>query len=153
MPYLRLYSPSLSIELKRKLAFQLTEALLNALGLDDTYRHRTMIHFAPFHPDDIAVGGELISDGGAPDYLLEITERSLSGAQKSAAVNALVPVLMKNFGLRKEQSWKVNIRFESYEPSDFAVGGNFLDDVEPNNPFRLRSRAMKTATTPVTQAS
>ncbi|GAC1645909.1 MAG: hypothetical protein NVS9B15_03670 [Acidobacteriaceae bacterium] len=142
MPYLRLCSPALSIELKRKLAFQLTEAVLECFGLDEEVRHRTTIHFDSFEPQDMAVGGELVSDGSAPDYTLEITERELTEKQKRAALKSLLPVLMKNFGLRKEQSWKVNIRFNSYRPSDFAVGGTFLDEVEQNNPFRLRSRAM-----------
>lgn len=139
MPYLRLYSPSLSIELKRKLAIELTEAALTGLDYDDEARQRTTIHFVAIEPDDIAVAGELISDGGSPDYTLELTERHLNHDKKHAVVKTLLPVLMRNFGLRKEQRWKVNIKFNSYQPEDFAVGGTFLNELERGYAFRLHS--------------
>lgn len=153
MPHLRLQSPALSAELKRKLAFQLTDAVIAGLCMDDSCRQRTTIRFDAVNAEDLAVAGELLSEGGAPDYLLEITDLALSDAQKHAAVKAIVPVLMQNFGLRKEQAWKINIRFHCYQASDYAVGGTFLDEVEVGNPFRLRARAMQINTPSATRAS
>jgi phenylpyruvate tautomerase PptA (4-oxalocrotonate tautomerase family) len=139
MPYLRLYSPTLSIELKRKLAFQLTDATLRGFGYQDEARQRTTIHFVAFEPDDIAVAGELVADVGAPDYTLEVTEHDISDAQRRSVVKELLPVLMQNFGLRKEQRCKVNIKFNTFSPSDLAVGGTFLNEVQPRDSIRLHS--------------
>ena len=139
MPHLRLFSPALSIELKRKLALQLTEAALLGFGYSEDARQRTTVQFVGIEPDDVAIAGELVSDGGSPDYTLEITERHLTDEKKHAAVKELLPVLMSNFGLRKEQRWKVNIKFQGYQLEDFAVGGIFLDDFEKRNAFRLHS--------------
>lgn len=139
MPFLRLYSPSLSIELKRKLAVQLTEAAIRGLEYPEEVQQRTTIHFVAIEPDDVAVAGVLVSDGGTPDYTLEVTERHLTQAKKHAVVKELMPVLMKNFGLRQEQRWKVNIKFSSYALEDFAVGGTFLSELEDKFAFRLHS--------------
>ncbi len=139
MPYLRLFSPALSTELKRKLAYQLTDAAIRGLGYTEETRQRTTVHFVPIEADDIAVAGELISDGGSPDYTLEITGRELTKDAKRAAVKELLPVIMQNFGLRKEQRWKVNIKFNSYSLSDFSVGGTFLDELEKKSAFRLHA--------------
>jgi phenylpyruvate tautomerase PptA (4-oxalocrotonate tautomerase family) len=139
MPFLRLYSPALSIELKRKLAFQLTDAALRGFGYQDEARRRTTIHFVAIEPDDMAVAGELISDVGAPDYTLEVTEHDISDTQRHSIVKELLPVLMQNFGLRKEQRWKINIKFTTFSPSDLSVGGTFLHELESRDSIRLHS--------------
>ncbi len=70
MPYLHLTSTPLALETKRTLARDLTAATLRALELPDEHRARTTIHFAPTPPEDLAIGGVLWADGGAPDYFL-----------------------------------------------------------------------------------
>jgi phenylpyruvate tautomerase PptA (4-oxalocrotonate tautomerase family) len=139
MPFLRLYSPSLSLELKRKLALQLTEATLRGFGYSDEARQRTTIRFIACEPEDMAVGGELVSDAGGPDYTVEVTEHGITDVQRHLVVKELMAVLMQSFGLRKEQWWKINIKFDSFSPSDLAVGGTFLDELEHEDSIRLQS--------------
>jgi hypothetical protein len=43
----------------------------------------------------------------------------------------LTPVIMRLFDIAEKDADQVNIRFHSYAPTDFAVGGRLLADVVP----------------------
>lgn len=129
MPYLRLYSPELSVEQKRSIARELTDGVLRALHLPEQARSWTTVHFMPFQPEDMAIGGELVLDTGQPDYHLEIVDRALSRDKKSALNRDLTPLLARLLGVPDDQRNRIHLIFRSYEPHDMAIGGRFFDEM------------------------
>lgn len=72
----------------------LVQALLAAL----------LLEFMPFRLEDIAVGGKLISEGGDPDYYLEVSHPNLNEEQKQTFVREVTPLLVRLLNLGP-QSW------------------------------------------------
>lgn len=130
MPYLHLTSIPLPLETKRALARDLTAATLRALGLPEAHRARTTVQFAPKAPEDIAIGGVLWADGGEPDYFLQLTDYGLTREKEEALVRELLPAMLGALGLGREDAFKVNIKFNHYDPNDFAIGGVFLPELQ-----------------------
>lgn len=128
LPYLRLYMPQLSVEKKRVLAREITEALTEALHLPMPIGEWCTIHFIPLRSEDIAVGGQLACDGAEPSYLIEITDREFTAETKESVVEELRPIFMRHLGLRRDQVFDLNFRFYVCEAKDFAIGGRFLSE-------------------------
>jgi phenylpyruvate tautomerase PptA (4-oxalocrotonate tautomerase family) len=63
-----------------------------------------------------------------PDVTLEVSDWHLSTRQQRRTAAALTPVLVRLFNAERDS---VNIRFHSYPPTDFAVGGRLLSDRIP----------------------
>jgi phenylpyruvate tautomerase PptA (4-oxalocrotonate tautomerase family) len=130
MPYLRFYTPELTVEQKRDIARDITEAMLRALRLPLEARDWTIVHFFPFSPENYAVGGVLSSDSGVVDYHLEVSDRSLTQPMRERIVAEVTPTLVRLLGLKDDDRFKINIIFRSYSLDDLAIGGFFLRDIE-----------------------
>jgi phenylpyruvate tautomerase PptA (4-oxalocrotonate tautomerase family) len=129
MSFLRLYSPELSTEQKRLIARGLTDGVIRSLHLPVQARTAITIHFLPFRLEDVAVGGELLSDAGPANYLLEISDRGLTREKKDALNRDLTPLLARLLDLEMDQWGKVFLVFRNVEPHDIAVGGRFFDEI------------------------
>jgi hypothetical protein len=75
MPYLKLTTPSLSEADRERVARELTEAVVrlmtpaNGRGLSaDELRERCTVHFTPYEPTSLAIGGILMRDRPHQDY-------------------------------------------------------------------------------------
>jgi hypothetical protein len=85
-------------------------------------RGRTTVHFTSYGTDNLFVGGRA-AQGENPDVTVELSDWSMSTRQQSRAAAALNPIVGELYGTNSDA---VNLRFCSYPPSDFAVGGVLL---------------------------
>jgi len=129
MSFLRLYSPELTPEQKCLIARGLTDGIIRALHLPVQARAAITIHFLPFRLEDVAVGGEMLSDSGPANYLLEISDRGLTREKKDALNRELTPLLARLLDLEMDQLGKIYLVFRNFEPHDMAVGGRFFDEI------------------------
>jgi phenylpyruvate tautomerase PptA (4-oxalocrotonate tautomerase family) len=128
MTHLRLYSPELTLPQKRTIARGLTEGVLRALHLPEQSRSSITLHFTPYYLDDIAIGGEMLSDLAEADHVVEISARGLTREKRAALNRELTPLLARLLGLELAQIGQISLVFRNYEPHDMAVGGRFFDD-------------------------
>lgn len=127
MPYLRLTGPRLSDERRREIADRLTEVLVEVFTARRgpsaaEIRSRTTVHFTSYGSDELFVGGRA-AGGDQPDVTAEVSDWSMSRRQQARVADRLTPVLTDLFGAGPDA---VNLRFHSYPPDDFAVGGILL---------------------------
>jgi phenylpyruvate tautomerase PptA (4-oxalocrotonate tautomerase family) len=132
MPYIRLYSPELTLEVKRDLSRTLTESALQALQFPDEARHRTFIHFIPYSLEDMAIAGTMLVDSLDPEYLLEVHERNLDPGKKEALVSRLTAAFSEVMQLAPEQAFKIHILIQEYSSADVAIGGQFISELDKN---------------------
>ena len=141
MPYLKLTCPEIDTATRERVAQELTNAVvhLNASRhiTADELRERCTVHFTPYSPDSMAIGGRLMRDRPESDVTLEYSDWNLSRRRRRRLAPALTRVLAGLFQM-ENQTDHMNIRFHPYPPSDFAVGGRLLADVVP-----LVGRVMK----------
>lgn len=137
MPYLRITCPELSAERRRAIAERLTVAV-NDLFYDprapisrDELRERTTVHFLPYGADELFVGGRTPEERATLDLTVELSDWGMSVRQQRRLAAALTPVLAELFAVPVAQLDGINLRFHSYPPSDFAVGGRLLSDLVP----------------------
>ena len=130
MPYIRLYSPELRLEVKRELARTLTDSAMQALQLPEEARHWTTIQFVPYSLEDMAFGGSLLVDTLDPEYQLEVHERNLTPEKKEALVAGLTAAFASAMQLEAEQAFKIHILIQEYQSCDFAIGGQFLSELD-----------------------
>lgn len=127
MPYLRLTGPRLSDERRREVADRLTGVLVELFTARQgpsaaEIRSRTTVHFTSYGPDELFVGGR-VAGVDQPDVTAELSDWSMSRRQQARVARRLTPVLTEEFGAAEDA---VNLRFHSYPPDDFAVGGILL---------------------------
>jgi phenylpyruvate tautomerase PptA (4-oxalocrotonate tautomerase family) len=60
---------------------------------------------------------------------VELSDWNMNLRQKQKVVRNLTPVLAQLFEVKNTES--VNIRFHSYPPTDFSVGGNLISELVP----------------------
>ena len=141
MPYLKFYTPELSVSKKRRIAKELTRATMRSFQLSPEDRDRCTVHFVPFRMEDMAIGGKLMIDAPDPDYLLEVTDRQLTAEKKKTFVETVTPLLIRLLEMERKSwiarllvrsavAWKINIQFIEYKPEDSAIGGKFLSELE-----------------------
>ena len=130
MPYIRLYSPELRLEVKRELARSLTECVMQALQLPAEAQHWVTIQFVPYSLEDMAIGGSLLVDTLDPEYQMEVHERNLTPAKKEALVTGLTAAFAEVMELQSEQAFKIHILLQEYSSGDFAIGGRFLSELD-----------------------
>lgn len=127
MPYLRLTGPRLTDVRRREVADRLTEVLVEVFTARRgpsaaEIRSRTTVHFTSYGPDELFVGGRA-AGGDQPDVTAEVSDWSMSRRQQARVADRLTPVLVEEFEAAQDA---VNVRFHSYPPDDFAVGGVLL---------------------------
>ncbi len=108
---------------------------MQALHLPEEARNWTTLQFNAFSLEDMVIGDELLSEHNdkAADYHILISERNLDEKKKKALVDKLTPLFARIFNLteeNEEQLSKINIMISRYDPTDFAVGGKFVSEIE-----------------------
>ena len=66
-----------------------------------------------------------------PDVTVELSDWSMSTKLQRRIARQLTTVLAELFEVGSDDVKGINIRFHSYPPADFAVGGQLLSDVIP----------------------
>jgi phenylpyruvate tautomerase PptA (4-oxalocrotonate tautomerase family) len=137
MPYLRITCPPLSEERRRAVAADLT-ALINDLLYSprgrltrEELRERTTVHFVPYSDGELFIGGRTPTERGARDLTVEISDWNMSVRQQRRIAADLTPQLARLWAIPASQLDNINVRFHSYPPTDFAVGGRLLADLVP----------------------
>ena len=90
-------------------------------------RQRTTIHFAPYAEAELFIGAQAVQPE-LPDVTVELSDWYLNTPHQRRVAAALTPILVSVFGSTRDST---NIRFHSYPPSAFAVGGQLLSDRIP----------------------
>jgi phenylpyruvate tautomerase PptA (4-oxalocrotonate tautomerase family) len=132
MPYLRLTSPPVDAEHRRRLAVELTDLVVRLLTpppgrgrpTAEDMPARTTVHFTPYDPDGLAIGGTMMADSGGRDVTVEFSDWGLSLRRQKVIARELTDVLARLLDV--EDTDAVNVRFHRYRPRDFAVGGVLL---------------------------
>lgn len=132
MPYLRLTCPPLEPARRREVAEELTAAVVELFtpprGPSATdIRARSTVHFATYGPDELFIGGHAATVA-YPDVTVEVSDWSMSVRQQVKTAARLTPLLVRLFDAEPDA---VNLRFHSYPPTDFAVGGLLLSTRVP----------------------
>ncbi len=135
MPILRLYSPELPLNQKRRIARELTDMLVHVLDLSEYQRHYCMIYFISMGLEEIAVGGKLLCDTRGYEYYLDIYERDLTLSKKQLLLEECTSLLRHLLNLSSENLSKIHILFHEYKSEDFAIGEKFLNQVEEDSCF------------------
>ncbi|BDP42022.1 hypothetical protein DAETH_19910 [Deinococcus aetherius] len=137
MPYLRVTCPPLPAGRKAEVARQLTEAV-NLLFFSprggptrEELREHTTVHFAEVCDEDLYIGGRTPRERGRVDLTVELSDWNMSTRKQRQVARHLTPVLARLFGVGPEDVDGINLRFHSYPPRDFAVGGRLLSDRVP----------------------
>jgi phenylpyruvate tautomerase PptA (4-oxalocrotonate tautomerase family) len=135
MPYLRITCPELSSEKKRAVAKQLTDEI-NTLFYNpkggpsrEELRSHTSVHFIPYKQDELFIGGETPTERGIVDLTLELSDWGMNVKQQKKVAQGLTPVLARLFDISDLEN--VNIRFHSYPPTHFSVGGKLISELVP----------------------
>jgi phenylpyruvate tautomerase PptA (4-oxalocrotonate tautomerase family) len=137
MPYLRITCPPLNEELRRAIAADLTEVINTLLYAPhgrltrEDLRERTTIHFTPYAPGELFIGGRSPEERGVADLTVEFSDWNMSARQRRRLAGALTPELARLWSIPASQVDGINIRFHSYPPTAFAVGGRLLSDLVP----------------------
>lgn len=137
MPYLRLTCPEVSPERRRIIALRLTEELGDLFfsprggPTREELRERTSIHFQPYGEADVFIGGQTPQERRKPDLTAELSDWNMGVKTQRRVAAQLTPVLAELFGVGPQELDNVNIRFHSYPPRDFAVGGRLIADLVP----------------------
>ena len=126
MPYLRLFVPEIDTDKKREIANDLTDAVVKALNVPAEARDWTTIHFIAYKPEDLAVGGKLTVDGGAPEFYVDYIALDVNQSIKEDLAREITVSLARSFGLQPAHYGRVNFRFQAVSPDEIAMGGHFV---------------------------
>jgi hypothetical protein len=94
-------------------------------------RERTTVHFIPYGNRELFIGGRTPAERGRVDITVEISDWGMSVRQQKKVARLLTPVLAELFDVSPEDRDGINLRFHSYPPTDFAVGGRLLSEIVP----------------------
>lgn len=137
MPYLRITCPELSPARRQQIARRLTQAI-NDLFYNpkapltrEELQERTTVHFVPFAPGELFIGARTPDERQSADITVELSDWYLTVRQQRKIARDLTPILAELWNVPAEQVDGINIRFHSYPPTDFAVGGRLLSDLIP----------------------
>lgn len=132
MPYLRVTCPPLDDEQRRRVAAELTDAVVELFTpprgpTAADIRERTTVHFVPYGDHELFVGGRAATREH-PDVTVELSDWSMSPRRQRRVAAGLTPLLVLLFQAEPDA---VNLRFHPYPPTDFSVGGRLLADRVP----------------------
>lgn len=137
MPYLRITCAEIPPERRRAIAIGLTETINNlfynprARLSREELRERTTVHFIPYGADMLFIGARTPEERNSIDLTIELSDWNMPVRQQRKVAPVLTHALAKLFDVPADQRDSINIRFHSYPPTDFAVGGRLLADVVP----------------------
>jgi phenylpyruvate tautomerase PptA (4-oxalocrotonate tautomerase family) len=127
MPYLRITCPVQQPTTYEEIAQLLTGSVVELFtprrgpNSADIQAHTT-VHFQPYAADEVFIGGSRV-DAAHPDVTMELSDWSMSVRRQRRVAAVLTPLAAQAFGTELDA---VNMRFHSYPPTDFAVGGVLL---------------------------
>ena len=128
MPYLRVTCPTIDPDRRGEVARALTDAVVELFTprrgpvTATDIRARTTVHFVSYQENELFIGGTA-AGWEQPDITVEVSDWSMSTRHQARVAARLTPLLVTLFGT---DPGAVNLRFHSYPPSDFAVGGILL---------------------------
>ncbi len=137
MPYLRITCPDGRIEYYHHIAQRLTDAINDLFYhprgrlTREELRERTTIHFLPYAPGTLFVGGQTPGERGSGDLTVELSDWNMSVRQQRKVAPVLTLMLTELFEVPADRIYGINIRFHPYPPTDVAVGGRLLSDLVP----------------------
>lgn len=144
MPYLRIICPNITPGRRRTIAQRLTDVVsdlfYNPYGYltREQLREHTTIYFNPYYRADLFIGGRTPEERSVIDVTVELSDWWMSARQQRKVAKELTPVLAELFSV-PSISWDViSIRFHSYTPTDFAIGGRLLADIVPHEKQTMR---------------
>ena len=137
MPYLRITCPELNSEQRVTIAERLTTAIIDLFYQPrgrltrEELRERTTVHFIRYGPAELFVGGKTPQERNGVDITVELSDWNMSVRRQRGIAHVLTPLLGELFAVPVREIDSINIRFHSYPPTDFAVGGQLLSDRVP----------------------
>ncbi|HVV48771.1 MAG TPA: hypothetical protein VHO06_03855 [Polyangia bacterium] len=134
---MKLTTPEVPVPRREEIARELTETVVRLMappaGRGPTpadLRERCTVHFTPYDPTSMAIGGKLMRDRAEQDITMEFSDWGMTPRQQRRLASELTPMLAGLFGMQNHLD-HVNIRFHPYPPTDFAVGGKLLSQLVP----------------------
>lgn len=137
MPYLRITCAELPAEQRRHIAAALTDTINDlffsprARLTREELRERTTVHFLSYASDTLFIGAHTPEERNSIDVTVELSDWNMSIRQQRKVTPILTDALATLFAVPTAEYEGINIRFHSYPPTDFAVGGRLLADVVP----------------------
>jgi len=130
MPYLLVTGPEFSLEQRKIMAAELTDAVITALQLPKNKRDWITVHFTTYPPDHVSVGGRLLSEIEERSYYCQFLDVDLTLEKKEILNAAIFPLLMELLGLDAAQAKKIRMLFQSCSREDVVIGGRFLSELQ-----------------------
>lgn len=121
-PYLRIYAPEFSLEQRKIMAAELTDAIAVALNLDMSRRSTIRIHFCLCRLDSLAIGGRLLSETEECYYHLEFYDQALSQERKAALGRYLMPLMLELLCIPVTEACRVSLIFNEIPAGDLIIG-------------------------------
>jgi phenylpyruvate tautomerase PptA (4-oxalocrotonate tautomerase family) len=121
-PYLRIYAPEFSLEQRKIMAAELTDAIAHALQLEREHRETIRIHFCTCHWDNISVGGRLLSETEEHYYHMEFCGRALNQECKAALGRRLMPLMQELLNVPASEGHRISLIFHEVPPGDLLMG-------------------------------
>jgi len=126
MPYIRLFVPEVTPDKKREIAQNMTDSVLDVLKMPSEMRDWLTIQFITYSPDDLAVGGVLVSAGAAPEFYIDYIDLEVNQQVKDDLARGVTDVVTRAFGLQAGEAGRVSFRFQALSPDEIAMGGHFV---------------------------
>jgi phenylpyruvate tautomerase PptA (4-oxalocrotonate tautomerase family) len=123
-PYLRIYAPKCSLEQRKIMAAELTEAIAVSLQLDNRQRQSIQIHFNHCHLDAVAVGGRLLSETQEPYYHLEFCDIGLNQVKKAELARCLMPLMLELLNWPPAEQHRVSLVYHEIPVADRLIGSS-----------------------------
>lgn len=123
MPCLEITMPQTTNAVKQRLAEQLSQALAQALGMDQSILG---LRFVEYGPNEAAIGGQLWEGSGDAPYLhLLLYCPRLRRTVKQSVVSALTDAFVKSTG---QATWQPIIHLCEHPYDNVGVEGRLLSD-------------------------
>lgn len=123
MPRLCIRSLALPREVKRTLATELTETIVETRHLTGAERDGCVIEFRPFAADDLAIGGRLVSNGRPAEVELSYRDSALGAKEKTKLARRLSETVARVLEMEGPALRRISFVFEQLNDRDHAFGG------------------------------
>jgi phenylpyruvate tautomerase PptA (4-oxalocrotonate tautomerase family) len=123
MPSLRVQTVELPREVKRTLATELTETIVEARHLSSAERDACVVLFDLRAGDDLAVGGKLVAHGRAPQVELTYRDHALGTREKAKLARRLTETVARALAMDGPELQRITFVFSRLDDGDHAIGG------------------------------
>ena len=128
-PYLRIYAPEFSLEQRKIMAVELTDAIAQVLRLDGPKAEAIRIQFCPCGMDSVAVGGRLLSELEEHYYHLEFCGCALNQECKGALGRRLMPLMQELLNVPPVEGYRISLIFHEVPQGDLLMGRRHFSEV------------------------